>query len=487
MSARKSFEMRSQIEYMYKNGTPIKRIAISLNISKNTVKKYLGLKPVDPKFYENKKSNWDLNLDWEYIKKELQLGASYKVLFQELNPNTSMTTFWRTCQEKNLIPPEVTIKLEHKPGERLYFDFADGINIIDPGTGKETSTQLFLATLPFSSKIYGEFVANQKLPTVIKTLEKTFSYFGGVTPYIVNDNLKAGVTKAHLYDPDVNKTFCDFANHCGFAVLPARPYKPKDKANVECNIGVTQRDFFQIVRNMKFYSLDKLNSFFWEYLEGLNEQVMKDHGLSRNERFEKEKKLLLSLPTTRFELVTWKTCKVHPDCHIQVEKNFYSVPYIFVGKSVRVKIGNLVEVFDEEGTEVLAAHSRLDGKHRYSTRNEHYPEPQLAVARFEIHHAKSKAKKIGSNTEELVDSLLNISHPYKYLRRIQGILRLVESGSIAKLSMEFACEQALIHRKLRLDFIRSTAHYHQLNGARPTLSTPIRNPNEIHVRQHKEE
>jgi hypothetical protein len=228
--------------------------------------------------------------------------------------------------------------------------------------------------------------------------------------------------------------------------------------------------------------LEKLNSIYWQYLEGFNEQVMKDHGLSRNQRFEKEKPLLKPLPASPYELALWKTSKVHPDCHIQVEMNFYSVPYAQVGKTVRVKIGNLVEIFTEDG-EMLTAHKRLCGKHKYSTYQEHYPELQLAVARFDIHHARSKAKKIGIQTEKVVEELLNNSHPYKYLRRIQGILRLVESGNVNSNSMEFACEQALMCKNLRLASIKSTAQYHQLNGAKPTLTTPKRDLKEVHLRQ----
>jgi transposase len=481
MSARKSFEMRSQIEFLHKKGFPIKKIARSLGVSRNTVRKYLGNKPVDPIIAD---IAWENTVDWEYIKKELNSGSTYKVLYQELQPKASMTTFWRICQEKNLVPPNVTMRLEHKPGDRMYFDFADGVMLTDPQTGKQIPTQFFVATLPFSSKMYGEFVMNQKLPTLIGVLERAFAYFGGVTPYVVNDNLKAGVTKAHRYDPDVNRSFCDFANHCGFAVIPARPYAPKDKANVECNIGVNQRDYFQIVRHQKFYSLSKLNYHFWDYLEALNNQVMKDYGLSRNERFEKEKPLLKPLPATRYEIGIWKSAKVHPDCHIQIERNFYSVPYTNVGKVVRVRIGHIIEVFSEDG-ELLTAHQKLNGKHQYGTHDVHYPEPKLAVARFEIHHAKSKAKKIGTHTEKLVEHLLNISHPYRYLRRIQGILRLIDSGSIVATSLEFACEQGLVNNKLRLQFIKDCAEFHQLNGARPILTTPKRDIREVHLRQIK--
>jgi transposase len=105
-----------------------------------------------------------------------------------------------------------------------------------------------------------------------------FAYFGGITPYVVVDNLKSGVYRADLYDPDVNPTYCDFANHMGFAVLPARPYKARDKGSGESHIGVVQRGFFQEVRNRVFYSLQELNKALRDYLHRLNHEVMKDYG-----------------------------------------------------------------------------------------------------------------------------------------------------------------------------------------------------------------
>jgi transposase len=129
-----------------------------------------------------------------------------------------------------------------------------------------------------------------------------FSYFGGVTPYLVVDNLKSGVHKAHLYDPDLNPTYCDFANHMGFAVLPARPRKPRDKGSGESHIGVLQRDFYQRVRNQVFYSLEELNAVLRRYLEHLAQEVMKDYGVSRAQRFEAEKQHLKPLPPRCFDV-----------------------------------------------------------------------------------------------------------------------------------------------------------------------------------------
>ncbi len=280
-------------------------------------------------------------------------------------------------------------------------------------------------------------------------------YFGGVTPYVVIDNLKSGVKRAHRYDPDVNPTYCDYAAHAGFAVLPARPYKPKDKAVVEVTISVIQRQFYQDVRNREFYSLSELNAAFSVYLKRLNAAVMKDYGVSRKERFMSEVRLLKSGPKGPFEFSERKTAKVHPDCHIQVHRNFYSVPYQNVGQVVRVRITEkLVEIFSKDG-EPTAVHARILGKGRFSTDLRHYPQEQQGVRRFELKHAQQDAEKIGPKTTELVESLISSSYPLRYLRRIQGILRLAQSNRVSPRSLEYAAAQALLFNKPRLNYKRS--------------------------------
>jgi hypothetical protein len=309
------------------------------------------------------------------------------------------------------------------------------------------------------------------------------SRFRPLSPYLVVDNLKSGVHKADLYDPDINPSYCDFANHMGFAVLPARPYKPRDKGSGESNIGVVQRGFFQEVRNRVFYSLEELNEALRQYLERLNHQLMKDYGVCRAQRFEEEKKHLKALPSSRFEISEWRTAKVHPDCHIQVEKNFYSVPFLYVGQKVRVRLTDkMVEVFSED-SQPISAHSRLTGIGKFSTYDSHYPEKKLSVARFEVHHAKEQAKKLGAHVEQLVEKLLSTDYPLRHLRRVQGLLRLAKRYPITAEALDHACQRALSFNKTRLAYIKDCALYFVSHGQRPTLLAPNRQPDTIHLHQ----
>jgi transposase len=480
---RTSVRMQTQIKIMSEQGHSIRTIARVLKLSRRTVRKYLEPAPAAAE----KTSGWEAQIDWEYVRQEVAgRGTTIKQIGREVAPEIEYVKFWRAYWEYAspvASPSEVTIRLDHQPGDKVQVDFSDGVWLTDRATGKKTLTQLFLGVLPFSSHVFGEFVLDQKLPTFIGLNERMFSYFGGVTPYLVLDNLKSGVHRAHLYDPDLNPTYCDFANHMGFAVLPARPRKPRDKGSGETHIGVLQRDFYQRVRDQVFYSLEELNAVLRRYLEHLTQEVMKDYGVSRAQRFAAEKQHLKPLPPRCFELSEWRSAKVHPDCHIQVEKNFYSVPFVYVGQRLRVRLSEkMVEVFNED-CQPLAAHGRLHGTGKFSTFDAHYPEHKLSVARFEVRHGQQQAQKLGPNVEKLVEQLFSTAHPLRHLRRVQGILRLVKSHPITPEALDHACQQAITFNKTRLAYIKDCALYFVTHGQRPTLSAPQRKAETVHLHQ----
>ena len=478
---RTSVRMQAQIRRLSEQGNSIRSIARVLKLSRKTVRRFLET----PAGQASEPAAWIQAVDWDYVRKEVYgKGTTIKQIHREVAPEVSYLGFWRTFRDqvpRQASPSEVTIRLHHKPGEKIQIDFCDGLPITDRATGKTTLTQLFLGVLAFSSYAFGEFVPDQKLSTFIGVQERMFAYFGGTTPYVVVDNLKSGVHRAHLYDPDVNPTYCDFANHMGFAVLPARPFKARDKAAGESNIGVIQRDFFQEVRNRTFYSLVELNGAFRNYLGRLNHAVMKDYGISRAERFEHEKKALRPPPASRFELSDWVHPKVHPDCHVQVHKNFYSVPFVYVHQKVRARLTEkLIEIFNED-SQPIAVHRRLHGIGRFSTFDAHYPEAKLSVARFEVRHAQEQAKRLGPHVQELVEELLSGHHPLRHLRRVQGILRLGKSYPITPEAVDHACHRALTFRKTRLAYIKDCALFFVAHGQKPHMVSPQRQPDSLHL------
>lgn len=485
--------MQEQIKKLLAEGHSIRKVSEALGVSRQTVRKFgrkrggqeqqppqsVSLAQVSPEGDTKELAPWEQAIDWASVRAAVTSGATIKQVHAEQAPEVSYTRFRRTLHRRAAPPPAIALRLTHQPGEKVQVDYCDGIMLVDRSTGEGRKTQFFCGVLPFSSFAFGEFVADQKLPTFLESHERMWSYFGGVTQYVVVDNLKSGVKKAHRYDPDVNPTYCDYGNHQGFAVLPARPYKPRDKACIEATIGAIQRGFFQEVRRKIFYSLAELNAEFRVYLDEFNQRIMKDYGQSRAERFLAEKTRLHPMAQTRFEISEWCSCKVHPDCHVQVEKNFYSVPFLAVGSVVRVrKTARLIEVFSSNH-EALAVHGRLKGTGQFSTDERHYPEEKVSLARFDVCMALREAERIGPQTQKVIHQLVHGSHPLRYLRRVQGILRLRKSPQITSEALEYGAGMALKFRKLRLGYIKSCAEHYAVNGSRPIGVSPRREQGEV--------
>ncbi len=483
MSAVKvSVPMQKQILELHAKEYSERRIARTLKVGRNTVRAVIkrgeiircgGAIP-----------DWAKLIDWERVRLEVSRGVQLNILCREtVSDQISYSQF---CRQFNKVYPElpqVTMRLEHKAGERAYFDYTDGIDIINSETGEIKKTWLMCGVMAMSSYTYGEFTFTQKRDELIRSIENSFRFFGGVTPYVTVDNQRAAIDRAHWYDPNVNPAFIDFANHWGFAVIPARPYQPRDKAANESGIGVVQRQFYQEVREQKFYSIDELNQSFRIYLERLNNAVMKDWGVTRSDRFEGEKNLLKPCPVHNWEVAIWKPAKVHADCHVQVLKKLYSVPYKFVGREVRVKVtAKLIEVFDLE-LNPLAAHARLLGSEIYSTDPRHYPEEKLALVQFSVQLALKSAERIGPETLNLVENLLNGQYPLRYLRRVQGILRLHHTMQVSREALEHACKMGSTYGKTQFSYIQATAQYFDKNGNRPSVvrSAPKREASSMYL------
>jgi Integrase core domain len=463
-----SVAMQKQILELHLKGYKERKIARTLKVGRGTVKRVI--ERGDLQMPGVALPEWARCIDWEKVRLEASRGVQLNILAREhAGEKISYVQFWRQFYKTYPAVPTVTMRLEHKPAEKTFFDYADGIDIVNRDTGEVTNTSLMCGVIAMSSYTYGEFTLTQKRDDLLRAMENAFRYFGGVTPYVTVDNQKAAVNKAHWYDPDLNPAFVDFANHWGFAVLPARPSRPQDKAGNECGIGVIQRQFFQEVRGKTFYSLDELNQAFRKYLERLNQAVMKDWGVSRTERFEGERELLKPCPLQNWEVAEWKTAKVHADCHVQVMKKFYSVPYKYVGLEVRVKVtARMIEIFDRD-LNPLSAHARLVAREIYSTDKRHYPQEKVALTQFSVQQALKGAERVGAETFKLVGHLLNGEYPLKYLRRVQGILRLHQSARVSREALEYACKMGMLYSKTQYTYLQNTAQYFDKNGNKPSI------------------
>jgi len=486
--ARKSRGMQSQILMMFEAGHSLRKITESLKISRNTVRRYVRKDALACEIPESLPSKdqevmpeWLSPLDKDRLIAEIRSGRSFKSLFEECAPNVCYEHFTRYLGKLAVLPPKVSPRFSFTPGERTQVDYADGIEITDRRTGVKTGTQFFCGVLPFSSHCYGEFTWSQKQEDFLRSHERMWRYFGGVTPYVVIDNLKSGVTRAHRYDPDVNPTYCDFGNFWGFAVLAARPREPRDKACVESTIGAIQRDFYQRCKGKTFYSLEELNAYFREYLTELNNRIMKDYGVSRLDRFSNEKSLLLPLPQASYELSKWKEAKVHPDCCIQLEKAFYSVPFNYVGQTVKVKYSDKTVYILSSSLDQIAVHPVVE-KYQKSVIDEHFPPHTLQVRSFDIQKARAQAKAVGPMTQKYVDwQFDDTTRPLSVLRRVQGVVRL-SSKPISPQAMEYAATQAIQFGRKDLRYFKQCAESFSVTaGVLRQVKVPIRDPQTLNL------
>ena len=210
-----------------------------------------------------------------------------------------------------------------------------------PSTGELVKVYLFVATLPFSQYSYVEPTKDMKMNTWINCNKHMFEYFGGSTVRIVCDNLKTGVV-SHPKEGEIILTdmYSDFGNHYMTAIMPAQVRKPKQKASVEGTVGKIATTIIASLRNVEFHSFEELYQAVREKLDEFNTTPFQKRDGSRKEIFEAvEKQALKPLPEIPFEVCHWfYSRKVQVNCHITYQKNWYSVPYEYVGKSVDLKV-----------------------------------------------------------------------------------------------------------------------------------------------------
>jgi transposase len=477
----KSRAMIDQIRAMRADGHSISKIKLALGISRNTVRRYLRDDEVDVQPAASTPSP----IDWETILAEIGRGRVAKRLYEELSPTMSYSNFSRILKKKRpMAEKPIAIRLHHEPGEKTQVDYATGLMITDHRTGVQTPTQFFCGVLPHSSFIFGEFTMTQRLPDFIRSHERMWAYFGGVSQYVVLDNLKSGVSKAHRYDPDVNPTYCDYSNHAGFVALPARVRTPRDKAAVEATIGVIQRDFFDRNRDKKFYSLGELNQSFRKYLDELNLRLMPDYGCSRLERFESEKDKLKPLSERPYEFFEWKKAKVHPDSCIELSRSVYSVPFEYVHQTVHVKFSDkIVIVMNESATKTIAVHARQP-RFKNSIIPSHLPPNKTQLSTFDVRRVQKFADGIGPRCREYIDWQFDgVDQPLRALRRMLGLLRFHETKRPSASAMEYAASLAKQFNRKDLRYFQNCATSHLQSGSRIHLVTPPkRETTNIHIR-----
>lgn len=397
--------------------------------------------------------------DWGEVHRELaRKGITLQLVweeYKEAHPDgfqyTQFCVRYRAWRETLDLP----MRQEHKAGERMFVDYCgQTMPVTDSKTGEARPAQIFVAVLGASNYTYVEACWTQSLPEWVMAHVRAFAFYGGVPALVVSDNLKAGVTVPHRYEPELNRTYEDLAEHYGCALLPARVRKPKDKAKVEKAVQDVERRVLAPLRHRTFFSLHDLNeAIAWQLIQYNQRPFQKMEGNRRSLFEQLDQPALRPLPAVAYEYAEWRKARVNIDYHISVEGSFYSVPYQLVNQSMDVRLtATGVECFHKHKR--VASHLRQARPGLYATLPEHMPKSHRAYAEWTPERLVRWAEKTGVQTVAVVETILRSRpHPQQGFRACLGLMRLGKEYGPERL--EAACARALATKTVSFKSIES--------------------------------
>ena len=372
------------------------------------------------------------------------------------------------------------MRQRHAAGERMFVDYSGTrMAVIDPTTGAARPAEIFIAVMGASNMTYVEASWSQALPDWIGAHTHAFAAFGAVPTLVVSDNLKSGVIRACFYEPEINRSYAEMAAHYGTAILPARPYKPRDKAKVEGAVLLVQRWIIARLRNRQFFSLEDLNAAIRDEVARLNARVSRHLGASRQQLFETlDRPAMQPLPPEPFTHADWRHTTVGLDYHVRLEGHHYSVPHDLLRQKLWARLtASTVEIF-RAGKRVACHRRAAPGDTGATTLNEHRPASHRRHAETTPDQLRERAARIGPATAILIDVILrDRPHPEQGFRSCLGILRLARSYAPER--VEAACDRALAINTRTMASVKSIL-INRLDGRppdRPAEATPITHAN----------
>ena len=388
----------------------------------------------------------------ETILEKLGQGLSAQRVFQDLKEEhdfghgyDSVKRYVRHLRGTRTLPFR---RMECSPGEEAQVDFGTGAPL-KGADGKRKRTYVFRIVLSHSRKAYSEAVDRQTTENFIRCLENAFAHFGGVTKTLVIDNLRAAVSKADWYDPEINPKVQSFCLHSGTVILPTKPYTPRHKGKVERGIDYVQEN---ALKGRTFSGLSEQNEFLlrWE----MSVADTRIHGTTRKQVgklfAEIERATLQPVPTERFPLFHEAQRKVHRDGHVSVQKAYYSVPPEYVTRCVWVRWDSrLVRIFNHK-MQQIALHTKHEPG-RFSTQSKHIASEKINRVERGAVWLLERAALIGTQSRRWAESMIQ-ARGIEGVRVLQGLLSLANKHPHAEI--EQACEVASSYGAYRLRTIR---------------------------------
>jgi len=338
----------------------------------------------------------------------------------------------------------LTMRQTHRAGEKAFVDFSGAKpSFVDVETGELREVELFVMVLGASNYTYARATYTQSAVDFIDATVKGLEYFGAVPEILVPDQLRAAVTGPDRYDPELNPSYLEMAEHYGVAVIPARPKKPRDKAKVETGVLIAQRWILACLRNRIFFSLGELNQAIAELLERLNQRPFQKLDGCRRSAFESiDRPVMRPLPALRFERGEWKKAKANVDYHVDFESRYYSVPCALMRARVQIRATrHTVEIF--HGGQRVASHLRSHGpKGTYVTCREHMPKSHRDYGAWPPERMRAWGHSVGPHVGQVVEAILaRYRNPEFGYRAVQALVR--DAKRVGEQRLDAACARAL--------------------------------------------
>jgi transposase len=351
-------------------------------------------------------------------------------------------------------------RLECAAGEEAQVDFGTGA-WIRLATGKRRRTHVFRIVLSHSRKGYSEAVYRQSSDDFIRCLENAFAHFGGVPRRLVLDNLKAAVSRADWFEPELNPKFAAFCRHYALAAWPTRPRRPEHKGKVERGVGYVQDNG---LKARQFDSLAEENQYLltWE----MTVADRRIHGTTRQQvgrHFDEvERAVLQPLPPERFPFFHEGQRVVSRDGHIEVNHAFYSVPPEYLGHRVWARWdGRLVRIYSAQ-MQAITVHAQREAG-RFSTHGQHLAAEKISVVEQGAEYLLRRARRLGPEAARWAEGMM-AERGIEGVRVLQGLCSLTKRYASEQLAR--ACAAAHAHGCYRLRTLRALL---QRDAGRQTL------------------
>ena len=398
--------------------------------------------------------------DWAELHQELKRkGVTKHTLWEEYCQTFTLNAYsyaqfchrynqWRGCQKRSM-------RQHHRAGEKLFVDYAGPtVPIVNPNTGEIAhNAQVFVAVMGASNYTFAEATLSQKSEDWLGSHVRAFEFLGGVPEVIVPDNLKSGVTKACRYEPELNPAYQYLANHYQVAVIPARPYKPKDKAKAEVGVQLVERWILAKLRHDVFFTLAELNGRIRELLMELNLRPFKQLPGTRRSTFEQlDETALRPLPKQAFIFAEFSKARVNIDYHIAWKGHYYSVPHQLVKQEVDIQVTEHCVTIIAKG-KTVASHARKQ-QSGFTTLSAHMPERHRKHQEWSPQRLLNWAQDLGPDVHWITQYLLESrEHPEQAYRSCLGLLNLKRDYGSQRLNN--ACAHARHIQGYRLKNIRA--------------------------------